>query len=270
VRLWVSHPYFQVRTQILALGILSCILAALCAPLLVPFLPPPGTIRTLVSDGDTREYYLFVPPELPSSQRVPLVFMLQGFDTLEEPSGTTRSLYWNIAAAARRHAFIAVFPRGMKGSFPDEPGVLAWCPEYFIKNRSYIIRLVDEMKRQFAIDPDRIILAGFSNGAYFASVELTTRPDTPFTGFWLDAGGYPYAFNPHVKRHPVFITRGALDIYNASYTLELSEFLASHGWQAGSNLFSETHEWAHVFNEAATDRAIDFLLFSHPRTVSNR
>lgn len=260
MRFCISRPSFPRWAQVGIISVLLLILAALWAPLLAPYLPPPGTLETLDSDGDAREYYLFIPPGLPASQPVPLVVMLQGFDSPDAPSGATRSLYRAIAAAARRHSFMAVFPRGMKGSFPDVPDVRAWCPEYFQKNRGFLVRLVSFLKRQHPIDARRVILAGFSNGAYFASTELTARPDTPFTGFWLDGGGYPYAFRPDVKRHPAFLTWGAHDIYNASNTIELAEFLAGHGWRPDTDLRSESHPWAHVFNDDAVDRAVDFLL----------
>lgn len=230
--------------------------------MIVEFLPPPGVLKTFISDGDEREYYLFAPEELPASQPVPLVFMLQGFDAPEAPSGATRALYWQIAVAARMHRFIAVFPRGMTGSYPDVPGVRAWCPGHFHENRAFLVRLVAELRRSYPIDASRVILAGFSNGAYFASTELTVRPDTPFTGFWLDGGGYPYAFRSDVKRLPVFLTWGERDIYNASHSIILETFLVDHGWKRGETLVSEPHHQAHVFNDAAVGNALSFLLGS--------
>jgi len=255
---------FPVWAQSLVLILLTGILVILCAPLVVPFLPPPGVLETLDVNGETRSYYLFEPEERPASGPVPLVFMLQGFDSPGDPSAATRDLYWQIAVAARRHGFIAVFPRGRPGSYPDVPGVRAWCPAGWLENRTFLLRLLDALKRRYPIDPDRIILAGFSNGAYFASVEVTARPDSPFTGFWLDGGGYPYAFDTRIPRRPVFLTWGLRDKYNASYSSELFWFLADNGWTPGGSMHVETHEWAHVFNADAVDRALAFLLNERP------
>lgn len=260
MRFLTSRPSFPAWAQCLLLGLLCLACLALWAPWFLPFFPPPGVLKTIVSDGVEREYYLFVPDELPASRPVPLVFMLQGFDSPEAPSDATRSLYWQIADAARLHRFIAVFPRGTTGSYPDVPDVRAWCPERFHENRAFLVRLVAELRRWYPVDATRIILAGFSNGAYFASTELTVRPDTPFTGFWLDGGGYPYGFRPDVKRLPVFLSWGERDIYNASYTKDLEAFLLGHGWRRGENLLSESHPWAHVFNDAAVGTALAFLL----------
>ncbi|HOT28454.1 MAG TPA: hypothetical protein PLU72_09705 [Candidatus Ozemobacteraceae bacterium] len=260
MRFLSSRPSFPAWAQCLLLLVLFITCIELWVPWFLQFFPPPGVLKTIVSDGQEREYYLFVPEELPASQAVPLLFMLQGFDAPDAPSGATRSLYRQIADAARLHRFIAVFPRGMTGSYPDVPGVRAWCPEHFHENRAFLVRLVSELRRSYPVDEGRIILAGFSNGAYFASTELTVRTDTPFTGFWLDGGGYPYGFRPDVKRRPVFLTWGERDIYNASYTRELEAFLVDHGWKRGETLLTVPHPWAHVFNNAAVGNAIAFLL----------
>ena len=206
-----------------------------------------------------RSYYLFAPKSLSESQPMPLYVFLMGFDHLENPSKNTRNNYFKIARAAEENNFLAVFPRGMPGSFPEIPGARAWYPEYFQENQRFLASLTAWLCTKLPVNEKHIVMMGFSNGGYFGSIDALTNAKSPFTGFWLDGGSYPYAFNKQVEKKPIFISCGENDYENRPHVEKFREFIQENGWSEGVNLETFMHKSGHAFNNQSLTEGLKFF-----------
>ncbi|RCK81394.1 MAG: hypothetical protein OZSIB_2263 [Candidatus Ozemobacter sibiricus] len=228
-------------------------------PQIRSWLPLPWPERSFPTPNGPRTYYLVAPSAIHPGERFPLLFFLQGFDGLGSPSIGTGETYLAIADQVEARRFIAVFPRGWPGAFPERPDVRAWYPEGLAANREFLAALARHLIASWPVDPERVILAGFSNGGYFAAIEALTRPDSPFTAFWLDGGAYPYALHPAVPRRRILLSAGERDEHNLPQIEIFRQFILDHGWEEGRNLRTYRHRWAHVFAVWALAEALDFL-----------
>lgn len=213
--------------------------------------------------GQQRQYQLYIPGSRSNDKQImPVVFLLQGFDSVII-ADHTKHLFWEFCQAADRHRFVLVMPRGLKGSFDEIPEVIAWYPEYFADNLRYLQELPEYLRQDPGnrgnFDLDNIYFIGYSNAAYFGAIALMNYPQMPFKGYWLEAGGFPYAFNPEVPRTKVFLNAGKNDLYNIGYIRKLAEVLPVYGWQSGDNFIYNEHPGTHIFDFSAIDRAISFL-----------
>ena len=144
-----------------------------------------GTLstRTLLVDGVTRRYAIYVPDDLGTSPR-PLVLELHGGGVyIEDMTGesghkTPYKLWMNLAD---RDKFIVVYPEGLNGAY----GKPTWndCRANSRVSSTaddihFITVLIDTLSATYAIDPARIYVSGTSNGGLMAlrlAVELSDR-----------------------------------------------------------------------------------------------
>jgi predicted esterase len=206
-----------------------------------------------------RSYYLVTPDKISEDESLPLYLFLMGIDEIENPSLNTRRNYAKVAALADKHRIIIAFPRGKPGSFPEIPGVRAWYPEYFKENQAFLASLTASLQKQLPIAADKVVLMGFSNGGYFAGIDILTNPESPFAGYWLDGGAFPYAFNPGVATVPVFLSYGVNDDYNRPNIEKFRQFILANGWKEGENLKTFMHNQGHGFSDEALIEGIKFF-----------
>jgi polyhydroxybutyrate depolymerase len=109
---------------------------------------------TIVSMGEKREYLLHVPRSLDRTRPAALVLSLHGAGGW--PVQQRDLSGWN--ELADREGFIVVYPAGR-----DAPGPRVWHMGGE-RDPRYIADLIDELRREYDIDPKRIYVNGFSNG----------------------------------------------------------------------------------------------------------
>jgi len=143
--------------------------------------------RLSLSVGDReREAILYVPPTYRKSVEVPLVFMLHGMGGTAMNS--IKETGWS--KKADEAMFIVVYPEATRPDAKSPPSLRAnpqaWndgsgrfhAAEQQIDDVAFIEALVDRVVKDYAIDPTRIYVAGFSNGASMAfrvGAELPSR-----------------------------------------------------------------------------------------------
>lgn len=123
--------------------------------------PRTGVDRTIEHGGRTREYRLYVPPELDRNKPAPLVFALHGGggDAAREEGRSPYNEY------AERDGWIVVYPTGVDNRWNDLRGY-----EGFLSHREdvddvgFIEALLGELSAEFAIDTNRVFVTGGSNG----------------------------------------------------------------------------------------------------------
>lgn len=235
------------------------ILAVLILPLFYRYIPYAWPQHEFAMPGQTRHYYLFT-PELPDNKQLrPLYIFLMGIDHEENPSQDTRHNYEKVAEIARERQIIAAFPRGRVGAFSEIPDMRAWYPDYFRENQEFIASLTRHLQSTLPVDPNHIVLMGFSNGGYFAGIDVLTSSDSPYTGFWLDGGAYPYAYSQAVPPRPIFLSYGENDSYNRPHVEKYREFILARAWQEGRNLRTFMHKKGHGFSDQALKEGMDFF-----------
>jgi polyhydroxybutyrate depolymerase len=121
----------------------------------------------IVSSGERREYLLHVPHELDRSRPVALVLSLHGAGGW--PAQQRDVSGWN--ELADREGFIVVYPAGR-----DTLGPRVWNVSGDADPR-YIADLIDKLRGEYRIDPDRIYVNGLSNGGGMSFALSCRMPD---------------------------------------------------------------------------------------------
>jgi len=138
---------------------------------------PKGHQRLSLSvDDREREAILYVPPTYRKSVEVPVVFMLHGMGGTA--TNSIKETGWS--KKADEAMFIVVYPEATRPDAKSPPSFRAnpqaWndgsgrfhAAKQQIDDVAFIDALVDRVVKDYAIDPKRLYVAGFSNGASMA------------------------------------------------------------------------------------------------------
>lgn len=137
------------------------------------------TYHTIECQGYTRLWYEYVPESVKKSESpVPLVLCMHGrggtADSFLSLSGMSR--------VAEERNFIAVFPEA--GVYQQRPcsvrNTLLWNGEYKgekIDDTAFLLKVVDDVKARFAIDPARIYACGQSSGGMATTSLAVNAPN---------------------------------------------------------------------------------------------
>ncbi len=181
---------------------------------------PREAVVTLEHDGRQRLALVRMPrlkaqKKGSGTPRMPLVIFLHG------AGGSARQAMrqTGLGELAERAGFIAVFPEGLAGPAGQEEGGLqtwnAWmCCGYArdqrIDDLGYLAALIGRLKADLPVDPRRIHLAGFSNGAMLASRFALERPGV-LASIASVAGYLPCDAQPPQEPLPVLVIHGNQD-----------------------------------------------------------
>ncbi len=149
--------------------------------------PAPGDHQDSFKFGGlVRTFIVHVPTGLRAGAKVPVVIMLHGAGG--SGAGASEQTGWSREADAG--GFIVAYPDGTPPD-PDQPASFRRNPRLWNDGRKaggfgrgnvddvgFISALIDYLEKNYAADPDRIYLTGFSNGAAMtlrAGVELSGR-----------------------------------------------------------------------------------------------
>jgi polyhydroxybutyrate depolymerase len=111
----------------------------------------------IVSSGQDRRYLLFVPTTYDAATPAPLVISIHGFS--EWPAHQAQISGWS--DLAQEYGFIVVYPEGT--GFPRRWRAGSQSEDPLVDVR-FISDLIDELGRQYHIDPARVYANGLSNG----------------------------------------------------------------------------------------------------------
>lgn len=146
---------------------------------------PAGTSHAqAIAIADTTRFYLLHVPEAARCTLSPLWLDFHGAagDVPEEQVATAEAI-----AEAEAEGTILVRPRSLVGS----DGTYRWDanPGDIERNRQFVKTLVAELEQRYAIDPTRVIVSGFGNGAVMATQYLR-GDELPVVGIATIDGGY--------------------------------------------------------------------------------
>jgi polyhydroxybutyrate depolymerase len=165
-----GHAILGVGRALLAAFLLWPEFAAAQAP---PVVAPGDTERTIMVGGLERHYLLHIPPSYDGRAAVPVVLMFHGAGG--KGGGALRETGWG--EKADRAGFLAVFPDGVppdpssRASFSRNPQL--WndgsgrrmISRQNVDDVGFVRALLDDLHAHFTVDPRRVYVTGFSNGA---------------------------------------------------------------------------------------------------------
>ncbi len=154
-----------------AIVLFGSLLASSCAqptPTVSAGLPQkaPGRYTyTIRSGGFDRTFALRVPKAYDGKRSLPLVVILHGWTA----SGELAEQYTRMAETAEREGFVLAAPdglgqpRGWNAGFLDLSGKRA-------DDVAFVSDVIDRSAKEVGVDPDRVFVAGHSNGAMLANL----------------------------------------------------------------------------------------------------
>ena len=158
------------------------------------------------SDGNTREYYLYVPNDLPED--APLVYSLHGWGA----SGLSMSSYGSFNNLAETYKFLVCYPTALIDGDGGSSGWTSWNTNG-TSDVDFIIALNEELINEYQVDENKVFSTGFSYGAemshHLARCQTTSvfAAIAPVSGAIFD---YMDICSPSVKTS-VFILHGTTD-----------------------------------------------------------
>lgn len=121
--------------------------------------------------GTLRTYRLFVPPRV-GGERHPLLIALH-------PLGGNAAKFEQISgldAGAAATGTVVAYPDGLHHSW-DAGGCCAYAARHHVDDVRFLTRVLADVERRLPIDPARVAVTGFSNGALMSYRMVCERPD---------------------------------------------------------------------------------------------
>lgn len=216
--------------------------------------------EAIVVGGVTRTFRFADHPRAPPRDGV-LIF-LHGVDTAEV-SDQTRGHYVLFHAAADRLNLVSVFPRGLPGALPEQPDLLGWYPKTAAENHAFLSAIIARRIGRRRPGHGRTVIAGFSNGAFFAAHELQQAHPLG-DGYYLIAGGEPSgSTEPRSALPAAVIEVGRADRFQFGKAMALAELLGDCGSRP-SRLRVIVHEGGHELLGLGLEENLRFLLKPPP------
>ena len=180
---------------LLAASLVALALAA-CAGAMRESPPPPaGEARTLEHQGVERHYYL-QNAEAAATAPVPLVVSLHGYrgpeQALAERNNLSQIAWGPLVRVAGREGFVVAYPHAWLGKWNQFEGLENTTLEDggTVDDVGFIVRMIERLVDEGLVDPARVYLTGFSDGAIM-SYKLLCTAEAPFAAA-APAGGSMY------------------------------------------------------------------------------
>ena len=128
--------------------------------------------HTLISHGVERSYILYVPSSYTAGTPLPLLLVLHG----KGGSAEGVAEMTGFSGLAEEQNFIALYPNGLEQQWnfvKDPPGYTRMRQD----DVGFLLELVDEITRQYAVDDRRIYVTGFSNGGFMTQRLACSAPE---------------------------------------------------------------------------------------------
>ena len=122
--------------------------------------------ESMLHDGVTREYIVYVPAVYNGSSSVPLLFNFHGYGM----SANNQMSYGNMRAVADTAGFIIVYPQGTLFWGSPHWNVGSWTLGSTADDIGFTEAMIDTLAANYNIDLNRVYSCGYSNGGYFSFV----------------------------------------------------------------------------------------------------
>lgn len=131
--------------------------------------------ETLVWQGLTRNYLIYIPSKYDGSKPVPLLFHLHGGGGTAK--GTIGLTHGKFNELADEKGFIVVYPNAVKKNWNDGRDIELKYELENIDDVGFITAVVGKLKNEYAIDSEKVFVTGMSNGGFMTSRLLCEKSD---------------------------------------------------------------------------------------------
>jgi phospholipase/carboxylesterase len=188
-------------------------------------------------------YSLYVPENYTRDREWPLIICLHG----GYGEGSEYIMTW--LRPARTRGYILLSPKSLAET---------WSMTMNSIDTRSVMRMLDEVQRDYAIDRSRIYLTGLSDGGIFTYIMGIERHEL-FAGIAPVAGALHMAIDPMLRTNtgrevPIFVVHGAHDhIFPVTFTRQTNALLAELGYDIK---YEELPEWGHAFPYSINERLL--------------
>ncbi len=186
------------------------------------------------------DHFLYVPESWDGTSKVPLVVALHG------GSQTGRDFIWWWLREARGRRFILFAPKSIARTWSFQNG----------DDADAIFGMVEDLKTRYPIDPNRMLLTGFSDGGIY-SLTCGLMRNSPFTVLApVSAVLHPgYLENAQNKR--IYWVHGSLDwMFPVAYARQACHILKTAGAEI---VFRELPDLSHTYPREANAGILDWF-----------
>ena len=150
--------------------------------------------KTIVVDGISRTFILYVPANYTPGIHVPVVLNFHGYTG----SSNMQMVHCNFRPIADTANFLIVHPQGTRDNLNNTHWNVGLGMST-VDDVNFIIALLDSLSQEYSIDSTRIYAAGFSNGGSF-SVKLACDLSTQIAA--VASVGGPFANHQDTACYP--------------------------------------------------------------------
>ncbi len=133
---------------------------------------PNTEIRTLIHDGITRSYRIHIPPDADEYSALLLALHGGGGTAEHMEEELTKSTFNQLST---EKGFIVVYPNGIEKRWND--GRKINNPVQHIDDVGFLSLLIENLTKEFAIDPSQVFMTGISNGGQMSYKMACYHPE---------------------------------------------------------------------------------------------
>jgi poly(3-hydroxybutyrate) depolymerase len=204
--------------------------------------------ETIVSGGNKRTYYLFVPGGVTAERPAALILLLHGSGR----NGASLINLWKDIAAREKVVLVG----------PDALDRNGWSSP--LDGPDFLHDLVEALRTKYPIDPRRMYLFGHSAGAVFA-INMALAESEYFAAAAVHAGAFrsPGEFSPidYAKRKTsISIQVGDKDqFFSVADVKATSDALKEHGFEVEVTIMKKHDHWYYDLAPKINEAAWEFL-----------
>ena len=120
--------------------------------------------KTLIHDGNDREYIVYTPSDYDGNEPLPLLFCFHGFTS----NANLLMIYSRFNNLAESENFIAVYPQGLLFNGSTHWNVGGFTLGSNVDDVGFVDVLLDDLVSEYNIDESRVYSTGMSNGGYMS------------------------------------------------------------------------------------------------------
>ena len=217
------------------------------------------------ASGTEMPYRLFIPDDYSTSASYPIVMYLHGGagagnDNLKQITGGNKNgtHIWITVENQKKYPCFVVAPQLLRFNRWNDPDSLR-----LSVYAQLAIELLEELLKEYNIDPDRVYLTGQSRGGYGTWDIIVKRPDLFAAAIPLCGGGNPRAVEL-IRHLPIWAFHGAKD---TTVPVEKSREMVKALKKIGGNIkYIEYPEVGHsVWHKAYLEPELIHWLFDQTR-----
>jgi poly(3-hydroxybutyrate) depolymerase len=204
--------------------------------------------ETIVSQGNKRTYYLFVPGGITADRPAALILLLHGSGR----NGASLVNLWKEIASREKLLLVG----------PDALDRKGWSSP--LDGPDFLHDLIEALRVKYPVDPRRMYLFGHSAGAVFA-MNMALVESEYFAAAAVHAGAfreqYEFAAVDYAKRKtPISIQVGDKDqFFSVADVKATGDALKEHGFEVEVTVMKKHDHWYYDLAPKINEAAWDFL-----------